>query len=70
MHVKKLDAARQKKMRENKTNNFDFFCGLCGRKLACDKSLGNHYVNKHGVTRATLKTPEWKDVLKGTPKKN
>ena len=67
--IRKQERARSKKYYNGKIANNDYFCPECKKKCKTDKSLLMHLINMHGYTRNELKKPEWKEVLRGTPKK-
>ena len=67
--IRKQERARSIKHYKEKIEKNDYFCPECKKKCKTDKSLLMHLINMHGYTRNELKKPEWKEVLRGTPKK-
>ena len=67
--IRKQERARSIKHYKGKIEKNDYFCPECKKKCKTDKSLLMHLINMHGYTRNELKKPEWKEVLRGTPKK-
>merc|ERR1712062_727957 len=67
--IRKQERARSIKHYKGKIEKNDYFCPECKKKCKADKSLTMHLINMHGYTRNELKKPEWKEVLRGTPRK-